>query len=66
MRDTIRFIKAGQVVELTNVGPTETVLDYLRLRRQETGTKEGCGEGDCGQKNLGTSVVAGCHPPPIL
>ncbi|WP_420415395.1 xanthine dehydrogenase small subunit [Roseibium sp.] len=48
MRDTIRFIKAGQVVELTNVGPTETVLEYLRLRRQETGTKEGCGEGDCG------------------
>lgn len=48
MRDTIRFIKGGQVVELDNVGPTETVLDYLRLRRHETGTKEGCGEGDCG------------------
>lgn len=48
MRDTIRFVKGGEVVELTNVGPTETVLDYLRLRRRETGTKEGCGEGDCG------------------
>lgn len=48
MRDTIRFLKGGEVVELSNVGPTETVLDYLRLRRHETGTKEGCGEGDCG------------------
>jgi xanthine dehydrogenase small subunit len=48
MRDTIRFLKAGEVVELENVGPTETLLDYLRLRRRQTGTKEGCGEGDCG------------------
>jgi len=48
MRDTIRFLKGGEIVELDNVGPTETVLDYLRLRRRETGTKEGCGEGDCG------------------
>ena len=48
MRDTIRFLKGSEVVELANVGPTETVLDYLRLRRRETGTKEGCGEGDCG------------------
>ncbi len=48
MRDTIRFLKGGETVELANVGPTETVLDYLRLRRRQTGTKEGCGEGDCG------------------
>lgn len=48
MRDTIRFLKGGEIVELDNVGPTETLLDYLRLRRRETGTKEGCGEGDCG------------------
>jgi xanthine dehydrogenase small subunit len=48
MRDTIRFLKGGEVIELDNVGSTETVLDYLRLRRRETGTKEGCGEGDCG------------------
>ncbi|MFB9173043.1 xanthine dehydrogenase small subunit [Roseibium salinum] len=48
MRDTIRFLKGGEIIELENVGPTETVLDYLRLRRHETGTKEGCGEGDCG------------------
>ncbi|NVK36261.1 MAG: xanthine dehydrogenase small subunit [Rhodobacteraceae bacterium] len=48
MRDTIRFLKNGQLVTLNDVGPTDTVLDYLRLTRLETGTKEGCGEGDCG------------------
>ncbi|WP_439527390.1 xanthine dehydrogenase small subunit [Pannonibacter sp.] len=48
MRDTIRFLRAGTVVELTDVGPMDTVLDYLRLRERATGTKEGCGEGDCG------------------
>ncbi|WP_417683841.1 xanthine dehydrogenase small subunit [Roseibium sp.] len=48
MRETIRFLKAGQIIELESVGPTETVLDYLRLRARQTGTKEGCGEGDCG------------------
>ncbi len=48
MRDTIQFLKGGKVIELTDVDPTETLLDYLRLRRGETGTKEGCGEGDCG------------------
>ncbi len=29
-------------------GPTETLLDFLRLRRRLVGTKEGCAEGDCG------------------
>jgi xanthine dehydrogenase small subunit len=48
MRDTIRFLHQGRVVEIGDAGPTETVLDYLRLRRGLTGTKEGCGEGDCG------------------
>lgn len=48
MRDTIQFLKSGKIVELNDVGPTETLLDYLRLRCRQTGTKEGCGEGDCG------------------
>lgn len=48
MRDTIRFLKGGELIELSNVKPTETLLDYLRLRAGEKGTKEGCGEGDCG------------------
>lgn len=48
MRDTIRLIRKGKIVELTDVGPTETLLDYLRLRERAVGTKEGCNEGDCG------------------
>ncbi|SON56484.1 4-hydroxybenzoyl-CoA reductase subunit gamma [Hartmannibacter diazotrophicus] len=48
MRDTIRFLRAGKIVELSDVGPTETLLDYLRLREGSCGTKEGCNEGDCG------------------
>ncbi|WP_321504002.1 xanthine dehydrogenase small subunit [Breoghania sp.] len=48
MRNAIRFMRGGKVVEVADVGPTETLLDYLRLRERRTGTKEGCNEGDCG------------------
>jgi xanthine dehydrogenase small subunit len=43
----IRFLLDGAVVEM-EVGATETLLDVLRLRLGRRGTKEGCGEGDCG------------------
>jgi xanthine dehydrogenase small subunit len=48
MSSAIRFILNGEDVTLGDFGPTETLLDYLRLRRRLTGTKEGCAEGDCG------------------
>jgi len=44
----INFLLNGEAVSLTDVNPTETLLDFLRLRRGLTGTKEGCNEGDCG------------------
>ena len=47
-RASVRFLHRGEVVSLSDVGPTETLLDYLRLRRHACGTKEGCAEGDCG------------------
>ncbi|SDO31751.1 xanthine dehydrogenase small subunit [Rhodoferax sp. OV413] len=45
---TIRFIRRGQTVALGNVPPDRTLLQALREDLGACGTKEGCGEGDCG------------------
>ncbi|MGJ8602846.1 MAG: xanthine dehydrogenase small subunit [Marivita sp.] len=44
----ITFLLNGESVELRDVSPTVTLLDWLRETRGLTGTKEGCNEGDCG------------------
>ena len=47
-RNAVRFFLDGELVELDEVDPTRTVLEYLREDRARVGTKEGCAEGDCG------------------
>ena len=47
-RNAVRFVRRGRVVERSDFAPTETLLDYLRIRERACGTKEGCAEGDCG------------------
>jgi xanthine dehydrogenase small subunit len=47
-RRHIQFLRRGKVVTLSDISPTRTLLDYLRLEEKSRGTKEGCNEGDCG------------------
>ena len=48
MRESIRFLLNGERVDVSDVSPQTTLLEYLRDERTLTGTKEGCAEGDCG------------------
>ncbi|WP_375565483.1 xanthine dehydrogenase small subunit [Oceaniradius stylonematis] len=48
IRANIRFLLNGNTVRLDQAAATDTLLDFLRIERRLTGTKEGCAEGDCG------------------
>jgi xanthine dehydrogenase small subunit len=46
--NTIKFILENKIQEIRNPNPSETILNYIRLKLKKTGTKEGCAEGGCG------------------
>ena len=48
MTPRLRFLLNDQEISLGEVGAADTLLDFLRISRRLTGTKEGCAEGDCG------------------
>jgi len=46
--NTIKFLMNNALVEIENIDPNITVLQYLRELQFKSGTKEGCASGDCG------------------
>ena len=44
----LRFWRKNKIVAVENVPPSRTLLQLVREDLKCTGTKEGCGEGDCG------------------
>ncbi len=57
----VAFSLNGTPVHLSDVNPTQTLLDYLREIAGLKGTKEGCNEGDCGACTVMVSDATGAR-----
>jgi len=44
----LRFLRKNNLIAFENIPPSRTLLQLIREDLKCTGTKEGCGEGDCG------------------
>lgn len=44
----IQFLLGDEAIQADGFAPETSLLDYLRIHRARTGTKEGCASGDCG------------------
>jgi xanthine dehydrogenase small subunit len=55
----VRFVLDGEVVTVSDLEPTRTVLNFLREDLNRPGTKEGCAEGDCGACTVVIGELAG-------
>ena len=44
----IEFVLNGRAEKIDQADPNQSILEWLRTKKRLTGTKEGCGSGDCG------------------
>jgi carbon-monoxide dehydrogenase small subunit len=65
-RKAIKFVLNGKPLEIT-VPPSRTLLEMIRDDLKMTGTKEGCGQGECGSCTviMGGQTVNSCLVPAV-